>query len=250
MKEYRGNKTGFLLTAGFHLLLGVVLLVAGLRYTPPEKDNQLSIEIELEEERPPEPLRIIAEQGSQPRSPEPVPEEEPELVQQAIVPEEIDGEQRTQESTVGETGDVEIQDPDPPVINERALYRSRDIDTLAGEQTGMRTDSERQAGHSAGNTQTGNPAGQPTAQLAGRTVIGKLPLPEYAENLSGKVVVKIRVDTYGKVTSAIPGIEGTTVQNKILWEAARKAAMEARFNVSGTAPAIQEGKITYIFTLK
>lgn len=62
--------------------------------------------------------------------------------------------------------------------------------------------------------------------------------------------VKIRVDTYGQVTSAIPGIEGTTVQNRTLWEAARKAAMEARFNVSGSAPAIQEGRITYIFTLK
>jgi len=63
-------------------------------------------------------------------------------------------------------------------------------------------------------------------------------------------VVRILVDSYGNVTSASPGIEGTTVQNRILWEAARKAALQARFNVSGSAPAIQEGRITYVFTLK
>ena len=96
----------------------------------------------------------------------------------------------------------------------------------------------------------GDPSGQPTAQLEGRTVVGKLPLPEYAENLSGRVVVRILVDTYGTVTSATPGLEGTTVQNRTLWEAARKAALQARFNVSGTAPVVQEGKITYVFTLK
>ena len=64
------------------------------------------------------------------------------------------------------------------------------------------------------------------------------------------MVVRILVDNYGKVTSATPGIEGTTVQNRTLWNAARKAALEARFNVSGSAPALQEGKITYVFTLR
>jgi hypothetical protein len=167
-----------------------------------------------------------------------------------MVPEQIEGTQRTEESTPGKTGDVAVTDPEPPVINKRALYRSRDVDTLAGEQTGLRVGQNRQAGDPAGNTQSGNPLGQPTAQLEGRTVIGKLPLPEYSENLAGKVVVRILVDSYGNVTSATAGIEGTTVQNKILWEATKKAARQARFNVSGSAPAIQEGKITYIFTLK
>lgn len=250
MEQYSGNKTGICLTAGLHLLLAAVLLFAGINYSPPEHDNRLQIEILIEEERPPVPVRIIAEQGSSPRSPRPVPEREPELVQQAVVPEQIEGTQRTTESTPKETGDVPVKDPEPPVINERALYRSRDIDTLAGEQTGLNVDQKRQAGDPAGNTPIGNPLGQPTAQLEGRTVVGKLPLPEYRENLAGKVVVRILVDSYGNVTSASPGIEGTTVQNRILWEAARKAALQARFNVSGSAPAIQEGRITYVFTLK
>ncbi|NLA15271.1 MAG: energy transducer TonB [Bacteroidales bacterium] len=250
MFENRGNKTGLLLTVAFHLLLGTVLMFSGMRFSPSNNPDPLQIEIELEEERPPRPIRLLAEHGTAPRSPQPVPEEEPQFVQQAVVPEEMPGEQRTTESTPGDQGEVEIQDPDPPAINERALFRSRDTDTLRAEQTGITTFPTRQAGHAAGNTEVGDPSGQPTAQLEGRTVVGKLPLPEYAENLSGRVVVRILVDTYGTVTSATPGMEGTTVQNRTLWEAARKAALQARFNVSGTAPVVQEGKITYVFTLK
>ena len=212
----------------------------------PDRNSQLQIEIELEEERP--------SSRSDHCEQVPVPDllirsrKEPELVQQAIV------RNRSPRATDhGKHPERQVMWRYPirtSLINERALYRSRDVDTLAAEQTGMRTRGERQAGDPEGNTQTGNPLGQPTAQLEGRAVIGKLPLPEYAENLSGKVVVRILVDNYGKVTSATPGIEGTTVQNRTLWNAARKAALEARFNVSGSAPALQEGKITYVFTLR
>ena len=58
------------------------------------------------------------------------------------------------------------------------------------------------------------------------------------------------VDQYGTVINAIPGVKGTTVQDATLWEAARKAALEAKFNISQSAPAVQEGTISYVFTLK
>ncbi|MDY0175018.1 MAG: hypothetical protein RBR62_07490 [Bacteroidales bacterium] len=250
MSEKRGHTIGLISTIILHIVLAVALVYSGMGLTLPQTKEMPEIEVELAEERPPMPVRLLAEQGTAPRSPKPVPHQEPELVQQAVVPEPTEGEQRTQESTPGEEGDVEVADPEPPKISERALFRSRDVDSLPGEQTGTTTFPERQAGHTAGNTAAGNPLGQPTAQLAGRTVIGKLPLPEYAQNVSGRVVVKILVDTYGVVTSATPGMEGTTVQNKVLWEAAKKAALQAKFNVSGTAPPVQEGKITYVFTLK
>jgi TonB family protein len=80
--------------------------------------------------------------------------------------------------------------------------------------------------------------------------MGSLPEPEYAVNKSGTVVVKISVDQYGTVISATPGTTGTTVQDRTLWEAARKAALKAKFNLSANAPAVQEGTITYIFKLK
>ena len=80
--------------------------------------------------------------------------------------------------------------------------------------------------------------------------MGSLPAPDYSINKSGKVVVRIMVDQYGKVVNAIPGMSGTTVQDKTLWNAAKEAALKARFNISSTAPGVQEGTITYIFKLK
>ena len=88
------------------------------------------------------------------------------------------------------------------------------------------------------------------ANVRGRNVVGSLPIPDYTVNKEGRVVVRILVDQYGKVTNAVPGANGTTVQDKELWDAAEKAAYKALFNVSSSAPAVQEGTITYIFKLK
>jgi TonB family protein len=67
---------------------------------------------------------------------------------------------------------------------------------------------------------------------------------------SGDVIVTIWVDNYGNVVRAVPGGDGTTVTDKALWAAARKAALETHFNMSADAPAMQEGTITYHFKLK
>ena len=106
------------------------------------------------------------------------------------------------------------------------------------------------AGHAQGNTRTGETSGEPNAKLAGRSVNGTLPRPSYNVQKSGKVVVQIWVDNYGQVQKAVAGAEGTTVTDQTLWQAARKAALGAHFNMSADAPALQEGTITYIFNLK
>ena len=56
-------------------------------------------------------------------------------------------------------------------------------------------------------------------------------------------------DNYGNVQKAVAGAEGTTVTDKTLWQAARKAALGAHFNMSAEAPPLQQGTITYIFKL-
>jgi len=87
------------------------------------------------------------------------------------------------------------------------------------------------------------------AVLAGRSVNGTLPRPTYNTSASGKVVVNIWVDNYGTVQKAVAGAEGTSVTDKNLWQAARKAAMGASFNMDADAPALQMGTITYIFKM-
>ena len=57
------------------------------------------------------------------------------------------------------------------------------------------------------------------------------------------------MDNYGQVQKAVAGAEGTTVTDQNLWQAARKAALGAHFNMSADAPPLQKGTITYVFKL-
>ena len=88
--------------------------------------------------------------------------------------------------------------------------------------------------------------------LDGRSVMGGLAKPEYSVNDYGDVVVTITVNKEGEVINAIPGAKGTTTTNSTLLEAARKAAMSAKFNklTAPDAPVYQKGSITYKFKLQ
>ena len=90
--------------------------------------------------------------------------------------------------------------------------------------------------------------GTANAHLQGRNVVGSLPKPSSDTHLDGTVVVQVKVDQYGNVTEAIPGVSGTTLTDKGLWNAARSAAMKAHFNTKADAPVIQTGTITYEYS--
>ena len=92
--------------------------------------------------------------------------------------------------------------------------------------------------------------GRPSINVSGRNTVGNLPHPVNHSQEGGVVVVDIWVDNYGNVARAVPGGDGTTVVDKTLYAAARKAALETHFNMNADAPAMQEGTITYYFNLK
>lgn len=241
---------GIALTVAVHAVLLLLGFKAQLRQvdTPPAVEGML---IEFPKEEEPVPVRTAV--GVEPRAEHADPQEEIRLVQRSEAPVAAKVENVGAETTVGEEGDVEV--PEPPrekPIDRRALFSSRrnNRNDTAAVQVAEKASDRLTAGHPEGNTKTGNPDGRPTARLEGRTVMGNLPLPEYSVQNAGTVVVRILVDQYGTVTSAIPGARGTTVQDATLWEAARKAALKAKFNVSSSAPAIQEGTISYVFTLR
>lgn len=87
--------------------------------------------------------------------------------------------------------------------------------------------------------------------LEGRSVVGPLKLPSYPGQETGTVVVQITVNKEGRVISAVPGVRGSTTMDSRLFDAAKKAALTARFNkVSDPAAAIsQKGTISYIFKI-
>ena len=243
--------TGAMLTVIVHVALTACCFMTGFTYLDPPPPEQEQILIEFEEPVLKEPEQIW--NGTQPKVAEPDPSEPIKLVQASEAPNEGTKANEAPESTVDDFGDVDIKEPPrEKEINRRALFPGADNktqkDTLA-PQTAYEASDALKAGHAQGNTSTGETAGEPNAKLAGRSVNGTLPKPFYGVQASGKVVVEIWVDNYGNVQKAVAGVEGTTVSDKNLWQAARKAALGAHFNMSAEAPALQKGTITYIFNL-
>ena len=244
--------TGVALTAVLHAGLAACLFVTGFTYLdppPPEKEMFL---IEFEEPKIEKPKQTW--NGTRPQAENPDPTKPINLVQKSEAQHVGTKTNEAPEAKVDDFGDVDVKDPEPKKeIDKRALFRTADNktkkDTLAA-QTARDVSDALKAGHSLGNTRTGETSGEPNAKLAGRSLDGTLPRPSYNVQASGKVVVEIWVDNYGQVQKAVAGVEGTTVSDKTLWQAARKAALGAHFNMSADAPALQQGTITYIFNLK
>ena len=251
-QERRSRTTGIALTVVLHAGLAGSLFVTGFTYLDPPPPEKEMILIEFEEPQIEKSKQIW--NGTRPQAVNPDPTQPINLVQQSEAQNEGTKSNEAPEAQVDEFGDVDIKDPAPKkAIDRRALFRAADNktqkDTLAA-QTASKASDALKAGHAQGNTRTGETSGEPNAKLAGRSIDGTLPRPSYNVQESGKVVVQIWVDNYGQVQKAVPGVEGTTVSDKTLWQAARKAALGAHFNMSAEAPALQEGTITYIFNLK
>ena len=246
----KGRIIGAVATVAIHLSLLFVFFSSSLEQQIPQPFEN-SIVIDFEEEKPIE-RPVKAEAGVRPKATNAEPTKEEKLVQKSESTVKAETVNTSDETTMGNEGEVEM--PEPPrkkEINKRALFSSeRHRRDTTAVQTAKEADDRLTAGHYEGNTQDGNPDGMPSAKLKGRSVMGSLPLPEYTVEQSGTVVVEITVDQYGKVLTAIPGVKGTTVQEKRMWEAAKEAALKARFNISSTAPTSQKGTITYIFNLK
>lgn len=246
--DRKARYAGGIVTVGFHVLLLGVTLHTGFKYLyPPPPEQGILLEFVEEEPKP-----IQVETGKEPRASQASPENEIQLAQRSEAQLQGNTENRSVETTMGDEGDVALPEPEPKKeIDRRALFSSarNRQDTVAAQVAEEVSDALR-AGHAQGNTTDGNVEGKPQAKLQGRSVMGVLPEPAYVSEVAGKVVVIIRVDQFGNVTNAIAGAPGTTIQDKALWEAAKKAALDAKFNIASNAPAIQEGTITYIFQLQ
>ena len=241
--------TGGVFAVLFNGLIVAGLCIGGFTYLdpPPPEKEQILIEFDQVEIEKPKQRR----DGTKPRAE--VPSKEIKLVQQSEAQHLGTKTNEAQEATVGDKGDVEVPEPPRKEINKKALFAAAnnktEKDTLAAQTAREITDALK-AGHALGNTKVGETSGEPQANLKGRTHNGTLTRPSCSVQKEGRVVVDIWVDNYGTVQKAVAGSEGTTVADSDMWNAARKAAMKASFNMSADAPAMQKGTITYIFKLK
>jgi len=252
--EKNATVTGVLVTVAVHAAIALVLVFTGLSYLDPPPPERTSVLIEFEDEAALEkPLPTTV--GRQPQSEEVDLTREVELVQKSESPYVNDRPNTTPAAKPDSHGDVEV--PTPPQKEEPKLDPRASFPGMTQKESSATTPHSAseasegfKAGQPDGNTKTGKTEGSANAHLKGRSLLGTLERPAYNSQEEGVVVVRIKVDQYGTVQEAIPGVEGTTVTDKNLWNAARRAAMKAVFNMSADAPALQEGTITYRFKLQ
>lgn len=188
---------------------------------------------------PPEPREVVLVDFPEP--PQPVPEPPAEPVSEARQHQTSAPEERN----VRTRGEAE----ETRTVNTRALFRQHasgpDEAADAGNPHAAHGERETASGEGSGLKPDGSD--RLDSGLRGRGLAGALPAPDYPGNVAGKVVIRVTVDRGGKVTAAVYEPEGSTTSNAQLVEAARKAALEARFTESERF--VQGGTITYIFKL-
>lgn len=261
MKEYQirrkkhekiATATGLTVTVAGHVCALILVCNSGLKYLdPPLPEESFVLDFIEEVETDPTPEK----KGRQPKADEVDLEKPIELIQKSESPNVSQKPNLTPETKPDAFGDVETPAPEPkeePKLDPRAAFpgMAKKDTTLTAPHSAESAGAKFKAGQPDGNANTAKTEGVANARVKGRNTIGTMPRPSYGSQASGKVVVNIWVNQYGAVQKAVPGGDGTTVTDATLWNAARKAAMETKFNMDAGAPALQEGTITYIFNLK
>ena len=120
-------------------------------------------------------------------------------------------------------------------VNPKALFKMAKDGPDEPEDTGNPKAPEGKA-NTASGTGSGLDAvsGNLDKGLEGRGLVGALPKPDYKANVTGKVIIDVTVDAAGRVTSAEFHAQGSTTSNATLVEAAKRAAMKARFTESAS----------------
>ncbi len=121
--------------------------------------------------------------------------------------------------------------------------------TYPGGNQGVPTGDPQSGNYGPGGSGSGTRGTGISYSLGNRTATST-PKPNYPGREEGVVVVKITVDQNGNVTQAEPGQKGTTTLNPELHDAARRAALQAKFNLDREAPVFQIGTITYRFIIQ
>ncbi len=261
MGRYRGEKNvsnsastvvGLALTVLFHAGALVFVSFSGLKYLyPPPQDSSFLLEVERIDEPPVKEVR----KGDEPKSENVNREEAINLVQKSESSYESETPNLTPETKVDDHGDVYLPAPpqeEEPKLDARASFpgMAKKDTSLTAPHSAKEASETFKAGQADGNTSSGKVEGSPNAHVEGRNVLGTLPKPAYNSMESGTVIIRITVNPEGQVIGARYEVNGSTISSKELITAARNAAMKSKFTPKMDAPVIQEGQITYKFTLK
>lgn len=244
----RNKRESAIAVAIISIIVLILMLILGLKVPDPPletgipmmisfgMDNQGDGDVQPEEISEPE---VVPEEVME-STPIPVVTEENALTQD--VEETIAASEET--SNTEETKVVE-EVPEQQV-DQNALYPGKRTSTDGSQgNTGDPGDQGSPDG-----SDNNNPAGLygsgKSFMLSGRSMTHKPSLHNTTQE-TGKVVVNIWVDRYGKVKRATPGAKGSTTTNAQLYKIAKAAALKAKFSANSKAPEEQKGTIVFEF---
>ncbi len=234
-KWMQENATGILGTVAFHLLLAVVFLIVRISAEKTRLESMIMMEfVEEDKEKAPEEApepeieHLTAQSAAEPASNIPV-----------NVARQIDEELST-EKYVDEL--EKEMDAGRSEQWRQTQERLTELERKSDEEPEAELQEESQD--------------LPGAPFEGPTNIQydlefryhlRLPVPVYQCEGAGIIEVQIAVDQQGRVVHAEVDKQGKDFNDICLAEAARKAALQTRFNSDFGAPVRQQGTITYHF---
>lgn len=135
--------------------------------------------------------------------------------------------------------------------NANALFKKKN--PANGGSEGVTQGSGNQ-GKEGGDPNSSRYDGRPGNGGSGWSLTGRgnlaMPKPPQSNRRQGKIIVKIWVDRQGNVTQVEAPEKGSTITDQGMVAEAKQAARKAKFTASDSAPEIQTGTITYVYTLE
>ena len=140
-----------------------------------------------------------------------------------------------------------------PAVNQNALYKGKKNDgsgkgdgtgTVPGNQGSVDGDPL-----SPDYGDGGSGFGDVGLDLKSRRFTN-LTVPKDEGQKYGRVAVRIVVNKNGVVVNAVPGVKGTTLSDKAIWEKCRVAVLGSSLNRLESAPDFQTGVVMFNFKVK
>lgn len=262
------KRKSMIITVIVHVVILILLFYVGMKYLDPPIEQGIAINFGTTETgsgtiQPTEKIQSAPQKTTAAAVSQPKAEIKEEVVTQdnedAPVIKKEKPKKEQKESPVKEQPKKEVKKPDPKP--DKAT-----VDALSSILNGPKSDGTAKGGEGDDGKpgDKGSPDGDPNANayygtgkgldgdgnymLGGRKALNKEKFIQDC-NEAGTVVVSIEVDRNGNVTSATPGVRGTTNNSRCLTDPAKRAAMATKFNADDKAPAKQIGKIIYKFSI-
>jgi hypothetical protein len=153
-------------------------------------------------------------------------------------------------STAAPTAAAEDK-PAKPTINQNALYKGKkSTGTGQGDGTGTTPGNQGSVnGDPLSNNYGEGGSGFGDTPIALRRFTN-LVTPQDDGQKTGKVAVRLSINKDGIVINAVPGVKGTTLNDRDLWQKCKDAVMGARLNQSENAPDVQVGVVIFNFKVR